>query len=133
MRRHYPTVLSLLCLLALPAQASTAATTQARAIVTQAPDYPASARALGIEGLVVLHVQIDENGQAADVRLATPAAHPSLQDAALDSIKGWQFKPALKNGEPVTSTLRIPLRFELLAEGKQDRRALGPATLKSLW
>ncbi|MEW6026055.1 MAG: TonB family protein [Planctomycetota bacterium] len=77
------------------------------------PPYPRLARQLGQEGLVLLSVEIDENGRAREVRVARSSGYKLLDDAAVKTVRGWIFIPATKNGKPVTSKVEIPIRFKL--------------------
>lgn len=126
--------LSLLALLCLPTVAVASATqiTPARAIMTQPPVYPTPAQSLGIEGLVLLQLQLSSSGEVIEVTVRQDGGHPLLQAAAIRSVRDWQFAPATLEGQPVASSLLVPIRFELLAQRK-GRDSLGPASLKALW
>lgn len=80
------------------------------------PAYPAHARRRGWEGRVVLEVTISEDGRPTAVALAESSGHDVLDSAALDAVRSWRFTPAERNGNPIVSTLRVPVRFSL-----QDR------------
>ena len=91
-------------------------TESAKALISHAPQYPEPAIARGLEGLVMLTVDIAESGQPSNITVSNGNAHPILRAAALKSVKQWEFSPATHNGKAVRSTLEIPIRFELLAE-----------------
>ena len=78
-----------------------------------APIYPSRARALKQEGLVKLLVSVDVRGMAKDVSVAESSGHSLLDDAALEAVRNWRFRPASVNGRPVEAQVSVPLRFEL--------------------
>ncbi|MEO6587915.1 MAG: TonB family protein [Pyrinomonadaceae bacterium] len=71
-----------------------------KAVKLIAPAYPAAARSAGAEGLVVIKVLINEQGNTtqANAICGHPLLYESSQEAALKS----KFNPTLKNGVAVT-------------------------------
>lgn len=78
-------------------------------ITMVAPTYPVFARDAGITGKVVLHVLIGEDGRVQDINVVQSVV--VLDGAAVDAVRKWVFKPALKNGVPVAAWLEVPLDF----------------------
>lgn len=78
----------------------------------QAIEYTADAKKLGIEGLIIVELDIDENGKVTRVRLRK-SLHESLDRAVLDAIRSWTFAPATLAGKAIPSTLFRRARFEL--------------------
>jgi len=78
-----------------------------------APPYPPRARSHGWEGRVVLDLTIDERGRVVAVAVAESSGRDALDEAARDAATSWTLGPALRDGEPVAGTLRVPVRFEL--------------------
>ncbi|HET8818715.1 MAG TPA: TonB family protein [Xanthomonadaceae bacterium] len=76
------------------------------------PRYPAEAIAQGITGEVVLLIDIDAQGHptAVAVERAEPAGVFEAEAAA--AAWKWTFTPAVENGRPVASQVRVPVRFE---------------------
>jgi len=74
--------------------------------------YPAAARRLGVEGLVIAHVQIDSQGRIVSVNIKGNGADPMLERATLDALQRIQKK---WNPTPLTEamTLNIPIRYSL--------------------
>ena len=60
------------------------------------PEYPAAAKDKHIQGVVLLRVIIDREGNASNLRLIS--GHPLLAPAAIDAVKQWKYKPYLLNG-----------------------------------
>ncbi len=80
-------------------------------LVKVPPEYPAEARDLGVDGLVVVQALIDRSGQVADTRV-TKSIRP-LDDAAVAAVRQWKFKPATTKGKPVAVWIAIPVKFSL--------------------
>jgi TonB family protein len=73
-----------------------------KAISLPKPDYPADARAAGVEGVVVVQVTIDEQGNVVEAR---PISGPKqLQEASVSAALQAKFSPTLLSGEPVKVT-----------------------------
>ena len=77
------------------------------------PDYPLIARRRGQEGLVVVLVALSPAGLPERIALAEASGVASLDEAALEAVRGWRFTPATENGRAVASELRVPIRFRL--------------------
>ena len=79
-----------------------------------APEYPDAALELGESGVVVLVVTVDEHGGVVDATYDAESSVPessSLVASARDAVMQWRFAPAREAGEPVVSTVRVPVRF----------------------
>ncbi len=76
------------------------------------PEYPPSARRLGIESSIIVEIDIDENGLVMEARIVKGAEY-GFNQAALKAIKQVKFVPALKAGKPVPVRVRLPIKFEL--------------------
>lgn len=75
--------------------------------------YPADAKRDGIEGVVELRVELWQDGTVRTVKVVRPL-HPSLDQAALEAMKKFTFKPATVDGQPVQYVIpRYSFRFEL--------------------
>jgi len=78
-----------------------------------APEYPPLARRRGLEGTVVLAVQVDVTGRAAEVLVNHSSGQPLLDEAALKAVKSWRFEPGRRGIEPVAMQVLVPVRFGL--------------------
>ena len=74
-------------------------------------DYPADAKAKGIEGQVVLAVSINEEGTVTDEQVIS--GPPELAPAAIDAVKQWKAKPYVVDGKPIPLKIKLPLDFHL--------------------
>lgn len=84
------------------------------AISQVAPTYPASLRKSKVEGVVALVFVLDEEGRVEDARVES-ASRPEFEAPALEAIRKWRFRPGQKDGKPVKTFLRLPIRFRLSA------------------
>jgi protein TonB len=75
------------------------------------PQYPQLARAMHQEGIVVLAATIAKDGSIANLRVAS--GPPVLQQAALDAVSQWRYRPYLLNGDPVEVETTINVVFTL--------------------
>jgi TonB family protein len=73
--------------------------------------YPSAARSAREQGTVVLHAVIDKKGVIDDLRVVSGPR--ILQQAALDAVKTWRYKPYLLNGQPMEVETQITVVFQL--------------------
>ncbi len=79
-----------------------------------AASYPARARTKGITGEVVLLLSVDQRGRLIDVEVASAKPPGVFEDAALQSVRQWQFAPGTYQGRAVTVTeVPLPIVFDL--------------------
>jgi protein TonB len=80
-------------------------------LVMKTPEYPAAAKAAGIEGVVIVRYVIAEDGSVRDVKaLKGP---PELQQGCVETVKTWRFQPIIVDGSPVAVVrmARFPFRI----------------------
>ncbi len=70
-----------------------------KAISLPKPDYPPDAKAAGVEGVVVIQVTIDEQGNVTEARAISGPRQ--LQDVSINAALQAKFSPTLLSGEPV--------------------------------
>jgi protein TonB len=75
------------------------------------PQYPAIARAARIQGTVVLQATISKTGLIQNLKVVS--GPPMLQQAAVDAVRSWRYKPYLLNGDPVDVETTISVVFNL--------------------
>ncbi len=81
--------------------------------INPSPEYPALARRRGYEGLVFLEVLVDRKGKVIDLKIAQSSGFTILDQAALQAVKKWLFKPAQRGPEPIEDRVKVPIRFQL--------------------
>ena len=75
------------------------------------PVYPDSARISGIEGIVVVTVIINENGDVESAKIFKSVE--GLDKAALEAALACKFSPAMHQGKAVKVAMNIPFAFML--------------------
>ena len=87
------------------------AVAQGNLIKSVAPEYPIYAKEAGISGTVVLQAMIGKNGKITNLRAVS--GPDILQQAAVDAVRQWVYRPYLLNGEPVSVDTTINVVFNL--------------------
>jgi Ca-activated chloride channel family protein len=82
-----------------------------KALSLPKPDYPASARAAGASGVVIVEVTVDETGRVTAARAVS--GHPMLRIAAVSAARQARFAPTKLSGQPVKVTGTITYNFAL--------------------
>jgi len=75
--------------------------------------YPEIARKAGVEGRVMVHVQIDENGAVCNTKILVSLGNNGCDEAAVDAIRSVKWKPAMQRDRPVKVWVAIPVVFKL--------------------
>ena len=75
------------------------------------PVYPGPARAMRVQGSVVLRAIISKSGTIEN--LEALSGHPLLIPAAIEAVKQWRYRPYVLNGEPVEVETRVTVNFIL--------------------
>ncbi len=75
------------------------------------PVYPSIAKAAGVSGTVVLHATISKNGTIKDLKVVSGS--PMLQQAALEAVRTWRYKPYKLSNQPVEVETAISVVFSL--------------------
>jgi periplasmic protein TonB len=85
----------------------------ARAIAAPTPVIPDDLREEAMNAVAVARFTVTADGDV-HVILLKPTPNPRLNQILLDTLAKWQFFPAVRNGEPVDSTIdiRIPITVQ---------------------
>jgi len=75
--------------------------------------YPEIARKAGVEGRVMVHVQIDEKGNVVNTKILQSLGNNGCDEAAIEAIKKVRWKPAMQRDRPVKVWVAIPVVFKL--------------------
>jgi protein TonB len=76
-----------------------------------APIYPADAKAEHLSGSVVMREIISNTGSVE--KLDVVSGPQKLQQAALDAVRQWSYRPYELNGKPVEVETTIVVNFSL--------------------
>lgn len=79
----------------------------------QPPAYPLAARRMGLQGKVVLQVEVLAEGRCGGILIHTSSGYAMLDNAALEAVKSWHFVPARQSGNAVDKWFIIPVQFSL--------------------
>lgn len=83
-------------------------------VVEKKPAYTKAAMEKKIQGAIELSAIIDKEGKPTEIRVVKSLdSEYGLDDSAVSALKGWRFKPALKDGEPVRFLVSIEMTFTL--------------------
>lgn len=75
-----------------------------------APEYPAIAKSARVGGTVQVEATIGPDGKVADARVVKSV--PLLDQAALDAVKQWEYKPTMVKGVPVPVVITVAINFQ---------------------
>ena len=75
------------------------------------PVYPPIAKAARVSGTVVLQATISKQGTIENLHVVSGPA--MLQQAALDAVRTWRYRPYLLNNEPVEVDTTVNVIFTL--------------------
>jgi protein TonB len=81
------------------------------AISQPPPSYPREAQRRGIGGTVRVQATVSSDGSVDRMEVAASSGNRYLDRAAMEAVRRWRFKPAMRNGQPVSATVVIPLEF----------------------
>ena len=76
------------------------------------PTYPQMAKIARVQGNVVLAAIIGKDGTIQNLHVVQSSS-PLLNQAAIDAVKQWRYKPYILNGEPVEVDTTVTVTFTL--------------------
>jgi TonB family protein len=76
------------------------------------PEYSEEARKAKLQGVCVLSIIVDPQGKPEDIKVARSLGM-GLDEKAIEAVKRWKFKPAMKDGKPVAVAVNIQMVFRL--------------------
>jgi periplasmic protein TonB len=86
--------------------------TQGLVIHRVQPTYPQMAKIARVQGNVVLAAIIGKDGTIQNLHVVQTSS-PLLNQAAIDAVKQWRYKPYILNGEPVEVDTTVTVTFTL--------------------
>jgi TonB family protein len=84
---------------------------EANLITSRVPIYPEAAKAMEIEGTVVLEVTISSSGAVDFARAVSGDSH--LRAAAEEAVLKWRYKPYILQGRAVEAATQVRVVFKL--------------------
>ncbi len=83
-------------------------------LVKVEPTFPARALSRHIEGWVKVEFTVTPSGTVSDASVVGASPSGIFEEAALNNIKKWKFKPKISNGNPVSQRAVQVIAFKLL-------------------
>lgn len=77
------------------------------------PEYSEEARKAKYQGTVLLYVEIGTDGHVGAVRVVRSLGL-GLDEKAIEAVKQWKFRPAMKNGSAIPMATEVEVQFRLL-------------------
>ena len=59
-------------------------------------------------------IRVDNTGRVTSVDITGGSGNPALEDAVRSTVLRWQFRPALRDGEPRAATIRRRFEFRMV-------------------
>ena len=84
-----------------------------RVLLKLPPFYPLAARAREIEGIVELVFVVNVDGSVGDIEVVSSYPGEIFVESAVNAVRRWKFKPGGKDGQPVVTRVRLPIRFKM--------------------
>ena len=91
----------------------TASPIPAVALEAPGPRYPDSARRRNVEGAAVVEFTIRADGAVEKERIVQGSGSAVLDDAAIEAVRSWKYRPATLTGRAVASLQRVRFVFKL--------------------
>ncbi len=86
---------------------------EAETLEAPPPAYPRAALRKKQEGTVVLLADVRADGSVEHAHVETSSGFPLLDDAALDVLERWRFKPRVAAGKATPFAARVPFKFSI--------------------
>jgi TonB family protein len=76
------------------------------------PPYTKAAKDAKVQGSVILKIVVDAQGNVSEAKV-TKSLDKGLDESAVNTVKTWKFKPATKNGKPVSCSPVVEVSFRI--------------------
>jgi protein TonB len=77
------------------------------------PEYSDEARRARVQGIVMLHIDVDAHGRPQNIKVVQGLGL-GLDQRAVDAVRQWKFKPGTSNGKPAVTSAEVQVTFRLL-------------------
>jgi TonB family protein len=78
-----------------------------------ADDYPFFARIFGDEGTTELAFIVQADGTVSGIKVTNSSGYDRLDDAAVDCVSRWHYRPALKDNALVDAPMKVAVVWKL--------------------
>ncbi len=76
-------------------------------------DYPFFARLLGEEGTTEVSFVVQADGTVKDAAVSNTSTYDRLDDAAVECVARWHYRPGIKDGELVDTPMKVEVVWRL--------------------
>ena len=97
-------------------RATPEARTEARMVRGQKPTYPREAQQRGMEGEVLLWLNISADGDVLEAKVQRSSGYRLLDDHSIRFARGLEFVPARRGQTAIPTTVLLPVRYRLVDE-----------------
>ena len=80
---------------------------------TCSDDYPFLSRVLGQEGTTELSLKVLADGTVTDVKVTKSSDSDRLDDAAVDCVSQWHYRPAIKDDQTIDAPMTVKVDWKL--------------------
>lgn len=77
------------------------------------PEYSEDARRAKYQGTAMLEVEVNAEGRVDRIRVRHSLGL-GLDEKAMDAVRQWRFKPALKEGQPIAVQAQVSVSFGIM-------------------
>ncbi len=96
------------------AQGTPETRTEARLVRAQKPTYPQQALVQGIEGQVIVWLQVSAEGDVLDAKVQQSSGYRILDNHTLRFARTLEFVPARRGTTAIPTTVLLPVRYRLV-------------------
>jgi len=82
-------------------------------IAGKPPRYPVESRRKREQGTVLLALTLGLDGAVESLSIAQSSGFARLDNAARDAVRGWRWKPVMRDGQPVRVKGVVEIPFVL--------------------
>ena len=82
------------------------------------PTYPEKMRKSRKEGLVTIRYVVGKDGKVSEVTILDADAEPAFNEATLEAIRKWRFRPYKKDGKPIEVVHELSVFFTLVSRSQ---------------
>lgn len=105
---------------------ASAADAQPKVVKQTEPVYPQGMKNSRMIGEVTIAFTVDTSGNVVDPKIIR-SNNPGFEQAAIEAVLKWKFKPGIKDGKAVKTRMQIPITFQLDGGGSEAYSAPKPS------
>jgi len=91
---------------------SSSAFERAEIVASPKPIIPAELHQQCFKSCCIAKFLIHEDGKT-NVHIVSSSGSPEVDELTLDTLRKWQFKPAMLDGKPIESSRKVRVEFEV--------------------